>query len=89
MNDENIRWMNAKITESNRYVRVEFANSGILTMTQIKILNEFAEKNNLTLTGFVMSNIVLYAVFIKNNEKLITNTENKSMFNVYKYYSKW
>ena len=75
MNDENIRWMNAKITESNEYVRVEFAKKNTITATEMKCLNEFANKNNLTLIGVAVNTDPFYTVFTKN--KIIVNTENK------------
>ena len=74
MNDENIKWMNVKITESNNSVRVEFVNNRIISAKQIKSLNKFANKNHLSLLEICIYEKFLYCLYKK--QKIIANTEN-------------
>ena len=65
MNDENIKWMNVKITESNRYVSVEFVNDKVISAKQIKSLHKFANKNNLSLLNVYIYEDFLYYLYKK------------------------
>ena len=65
MNDEDIRWMNVKIIDYGSGVRVDLAKRNTISGTEIKCLNAFAEKNNLTLLGILVDTNPFHTIFIK------------------------